>query len=648
MRVVQLAKRFGRNGTSLFVSPDEKIAACVSDRRLWLVRIDSGEVLRVVTCFDSITCVKYSSDSKRVLVGSEDAGVRLVRLDKRKVVVMKGHTDAVLAVDLSPSGKTLASASNDGSVRVWASNGREKLRLPEHASGATGVRFLARLALESIGPIQGVNDPQGARERRVYDRSGRLVSTERLSPLDPVPGAPTKSLTIDIQLGALPVAVARADELCLVATEDGKLHLFGPSEMAVKKARARAPTGPRLRLLSRFEGEVELAPSVPGATDATASGGEVFVQTGERVQWSTLDGQTIADEIGRKVLCTAARWRLAVSPTELVVFDLAARSSYRQPLGGPVHAVWDLLGDRALVRVGEGSRESPRTIVVVDLRSRTIVSTIALSPERDRGEIAADPSFGRIFCGEPKVLNVLSLDGDVIARFEHGESSTSQMTLSPDGQRLAFFARRSWSNQAVLLWSLSELRLLSKRSKNPGSSLSFLPDGRLVTFRQGDQHFTLVDESGHETATPRYSKKEVWSLDASPDGARWIASAQGERRLIDGSTMASLARLPGGARHAFGREALACSMGNKLGLFDLDGQKTAEALGVDFDRLQWLADDRAVLASSEKAPLGLYDAQARLVDTVAPTFDDFRESMDGRHFVATGEGVGAIYRVEND
>src|SRR5262249_14181938 len=108
-------------------------------------------------------CVAFSSDSKRIVSGSDDATVRVwdARTGGLKLTLGK-HSGSVIAVAFSPDGETIAAGTGRWvqkekmhlarEVKVWdARTGQEKRSLEGHTGGVGAVAFSTGTRLASVG-----------------------------------------------------------------------------------------------------------------------------------------------------------------------------------------------------------------------------------------------------------------------------------------------------------------------------------------------------------------------------------------------------------------------------------------------------------------------------------------------------------------
>ncbi|KAF8434342.1 WD40-repeat-containing domain protein [Boletus edulis BED1] len=93
---------------------------------------------------DSVWCLLWSHDGRRLISGSDDATIRCWNADTGELIGQPwtGHTGGVYSITLSPDRSILASASLDHTVRFWdTTSGRPIGQQLEHVDAVTSVCF---------------------------------------------------------------------------------------------------------------------------------------------------------------------------------------------------------------------------------------------------------------------------------------------------------------------------------------------------------------------------------------------------------------------------------------------------------------------------------------------------------------------------
>ncbi len=102
---------------SIAVSPDgQTLLAGSANGNAMMWSVSDGKKLGA---FDG-HAVRFTNDSKRILLGCNDATVRLLdRSDMREITRLRGHKAYVQGVAFSPDGRYALSGSWDGTLRLW-------------------------------------------------------------------------------------------------------------------------------------------------------------------------------------------------------------------------------------------------------------------------------------------------------------------------------------------------------------------------------------------------------------------------------------------------------------------------------------------------------------------------------------------------
>lgn len=79
---------------------------------------------------DSVLDAKFvGSDSKRIVVATNNSELHLFDLVTRDTSFLVGHTDVVLTVDVSRNGKFIISGSKDHSACIWEVDSKRYITL---------------------------------------------------------------------------------------------------------------------------------------------------------------------------------------------------------------------------------------------------------------------------------------------------------------------------------------------------------------------------------------------------------------------------------------------------------------------------------------------------------------------------------------
>ena len=107
--------------TSIDYASDGKHIAVGGNNGIWIHDVQSGEVLKLLTDYQSdVWSVRYSPDARIIACGCSDSTVQLWDIETGELINrLVGHSGIVYSIAFSPDGMTLVSGATDGIVQVW-------------------------------------------------------------------------------------------------------------------------------------------------------------------------------------------------------------------------------------------------------------------------------------------------------------------------------------------------------------------------------------------------------------------------------------------------------------------------------------------------------------------------------------------------
>jgi WD40 repeat protein len=485
-----------------------------------LLTIDSGS--------ESVVCVAFSPDGKKIASGASDGTVRISYAEKKEgepPPLLKGHEGQVMSVAFSPDGKRIASGDGEGTVRISDARNGRTVRFWENSWKASEHGIVLSVAFSLDGKMIA-----GAMNGTVWvwdkEKSEKLLTLK-----------------------------GYADSLdCVAFSPDGKRIAGGTNGMLNGTLQVwDAEKG--------WESPVTLKGTV-GLVSSVA-----FSPDGKKIASSARDGTVrVWDANKGEVLLT-----LKGPAGSSVAFS----SDGKRIVGGDHYGV---------VRIWDAEKGGEALQTLLSRESDTIVA--AFSPDRKRIASAQRGRVVRVWEPEKGVKAItlktydehstfdlttdvtFSPDGKRIARrcrdgtvrvwgTEKGEASLSLVgpadaaqcvAFSPDGKRIAGGAH----NGTVRIWDAEKsAEALSVLPPDKGffdiRSVAFSPDGKRIAGVSYDGPITVWDAENRKVLKVLKGSFAGADVAFSPNGKR-IASVNGEVTVWDTETWVPLQTLPAHVR----------------------------------------------------------------------------------------------------
>ncbi len=106
--------------TSLAMSPDNKILAGGSWKKIWVWHLQTGEIFDELSVHSHwVLSVAITPDGNTVVSGSADKTIKVWNIKTGQIRTLDKHSSWVNAVVISPDGKTIIIGSADKTIKVW-------------------------------------------------------------------------------------------------------------------------------------------------------------------------------------------------------------------------------------------------------------------------------------------------------------------------------------------------------------------------------------------------------------------------------------------------------------------------------------------------------------------------------------------------
>jgi WD40 repeat protein/serine/threonine protein kinase len=504
----------------------QHLAACPSHLRGWewhylwrLCQTQRTLSRRVQRWKQSVRCLAYSPDGKRLAVGGDEHLVRILDVASGKEVLTLAHRSPVLRVTFSRDGKRLASASSE--IKLWdTATGKELLNIP----GPHGFRALALspdgkwLAGAPPGwrPVK-IWDAETGKELRVLKKDDKLPhedSAEALAfrPSDAYlttatatnhgiqlrawwvakvilePGPPERTHMI-----AVPNATERrqSQRLNLAYRPDGwQLAVTSATDDAIRLV--KPITGQVVHTLNEHVGSVRAVAYSPDGKQLASAGADRTVRL-----WDVATGRLLHTFHGH----SEEVWCVAFSPDGRKLASGSGGVDTFGMVAGEV-MLWD-------------THRSQEALVLPVFNAKT---NFATSPDGRFLAVRPPPSV-------PDRVQVWDLEA---GRMVHEATGQQVVALGgrPDGTLLGLLVQGG----PVQVWAVAPPRpvcTLEGWVEQPrvgnayDDRASFSPDGRLVALADFQNELRVWDAvTGHRLWGQRFEGRNLLRIAFSPDSRR--------------------------------------------------------------------------------------------------------------------------------
>lgn len=446
---------------------------------------------------------------------------------------LPGHTDSVLFVAYAPGGELVASGSHDRTVRVWDWTSGECLRVLPFDGFIAGLGFAeegrALVAALWSGELLCWDARSGEERWRSREAGLPRIVSFALAPqaaLAACVGQSPACALIDLASGALRASFPiEGSDATAVALDPAAAGLaVGCYDGSVRRLDPR--TGAELARLAGHASPVTSLAFVPGEERVASGDTEGVVLIHSLVSLEV--EQRFESGIGAaRSLSFAPRADLLLAACASGV-ELWERASGARLVDRPHlrQTAFSAIFAPQGTEIVAGSIGGPIRVWELESRSHQRTRALRVVPGANMNLAAGAGALARE--AEPGVLELVDLDGELLARWPSGAESVEQVTADPPAKRLAALSRPS----SISIWSLPTTTLLT-RLELPEEvvSLRFAPDGERLAVEAKSGRLRLFDsDSGALLLEREHPSGSVQRMSFHPDGRR-LATTHARGRI---------------------------------------------------------------------------------------------------------------------
>ncbi len=475
---------------NLIFSPDsQKIVTAGANNTVRLWNLKGQALAEFKGHTDIVKGIAFSPDGQLLASSGRDTTVRLWNLQGEALGIFKGHQKDVWSVAFSRDGKTIASASDDDTFRIWDLQSKELLKIK------TDQGQLHTLQFSPDGQRLATSGEDG--RIRLWDVTGKALNV--------LEGHQGRVWSVTFSPDGQYLASAAADGTVRLWTTSGQALAVLQGHQGPVRHASFSPDGQRL-VSSGDDGTVRFW-DLQGQQQLTLMGHQGSVRS---LQFRP-DGQELATggDDGTVRLWTLQGPSTPLFPSSGETVRAIAFSPDGQSLvsaQAKILSVWTVF-------------DQSRNPIKVELQGHPgLIESVEFSPDGQQLVSADDQGW----------IYRWNQQGQVLKRWQSGQSQVWQVVISPDGQQLA----SAGGNGVVELWNLQgqSLRTLTGHL-GPVYSVAFSPNGQELASagQDGTIRVWYLPNNSKNILFQVYDA-EVHTISFSPDG----------RYLISGDSMGNV------------------------------------------------------------------------------------------------------------